>query len=221
MSNSKGSQFLRSNVLGLVAIFIAATGTAVVAEAQNATTAKVTDAKFKKLKKRVAALEGRVNAPVTGDLTGTLPNLQLAQNSVTTNEIAANAVTTVKIADNAVATAKIADNAVGTAKIADAAVSTAKIAGGAITGAKLGGVRVAQNTTTDVTSGTGVQEPQTCTGTERVLSGGGFWSGSLSQNATLKASAPVGGGTIGWQAQGFNLSGDNTLDFTGYALCLQ
>ena len=106
MSNSKGSQFLRSNVLGLVAIFIAATGTAVVAEAQNATTAKVTDAKFKKLKKRVAALEGRVNAPVTGDLTGTLPNLQLAQNSVTTNEIAANAVTTVKIADNAVATAK-------------------------------------------------------------------------------------------------------------------
>ena len=128
MSSSKGSQFLRSNVLGLVAIFIAATGTAVVAEAQDASSAKVTDAKFKKLKKRVAALEGKINAPATGDLNGTYPNLQLNPNSVTTGEIANNAVTTDKLADNAVTNPKVADNAINSAEIATNAVNTTEIA---------------------------------------------------------------------------------------------
>ncbi len=69
MRSTSAREFLRSHVLGLVAIFIALTGTAVASQQSGtsggpkASASVVTDAKFKKLKQRVAAIEQKIAAP--------------------------------------------------------------------------------------------------------------------------------------------------------------
>ena len=95
MTSKEAREFLRTHVLGLVAIFIALTGTAVASQQSGtsggpkASASVVTDAKFKKLKKRVAALEkgAPASGPAGGALKGAYPNPQLAANSVRASQL--------------------------------------------------------------------------------------------------------------------------------------
>lgn len=102
-------------------------------------------------------------------------------------------------------------------QIAADAVTSGKIQNGQILGTELGPVIIRTNVDTAVPTATSTQAAAACVGTERLLSGGGGWSGALAASDLIKASFPVGNT---WVAQGTNNSGVN-LDFTAYALCLQ
>jgi hypothetical protein len=155
MNSIKVREYLRTHVLGLVAIFIALSGTAVAAgDNPTASTSAVSNAKFKKLKQRVGALETKLNSPAGGDLQGTYPNLTIKSNAVTSGKIADNAVTDTKIANNAVTGGKIATDAVTSAKIAASAVGASEIATGAVGGSELADIDIVQSTGNPVAAGT-------------------------------------------------------------------
>jgi hypothetical protein len=205
MTSSKVRQYLRAHVLGLVAIFVALSGTAVAgSEGPTASSSAVTTAKFKKLKRKVAGLQATLNNPVRGDLTGTFPNLQIAPNAVTEG----------KIADDAVATAKIKNDAVNAAKLAADSVGTSE----------LKPVTERQGTATGVNTGNGSGPLSAdCVAGEQPLAIGGIWSdfsaGTSSDGLALSDITSGFGGTHTTLVGVSNTSGTN-LNFTPRVFCL-
>ncbi|GIV35198.1 MAG: hypothetical protein KatS3mg031_2733 [Chitinophagales bacterium] len=72
-----------------------------------------------------------------GDLTGSYPNPNIANNAVTTSKIADNAITEAKIADFNITSSKLANGAVTNTKLATDAVTESKIQNNAVTTAKI------------------------------------------------------------------------------------
>ena len=152
---------------------------------------------------------------------GRLANLgvttgKLANEAVGTGKLGSEAVTTGKLGSEAVNNGRLANNAVNNGKLADNAVTSNKIQDGQVLAADLGPINVKTAVATESKTGS-IQVAVSCGSGERLISGGGLWSGSNTTDAQLRASFPSGNN---WVAQGNNNSG-GPLDFTAYALCLQ
>ena len=183
---------LAAAVLALVAMPLAFAGAA---SGPGATASAVSNAKFKKLKKRVAALETKLNGQATGDLQGTYPNLTIRPNAVNTAKIADNAVTTAKIGPAAVDTTKLANSSVGAAALK--AINFRSSAGGSEDVVPTGD---------DGLASVG------CVGGEEALGAMGTWDGATVPNLFLTALLPgaTGASVVG----GNNTGGDKTLRAT-------
>jgi hypothetical protein len=209
--NSVGSKQLKKNAVTGVKIKNGAVTSAKIADG-SVITAKLADGSVVTAK----ILDGSVTTGKLADKAVTTGKLN--ESAVTTGKITDANVTTSKLADKAVTTAKLADLGVTTGKLADNSVNSAKIIDGQVVATDLGAtvirtsapdVGVPLNTSSQVTA--------SCVGTEKLLSGGGLWSGSNTLDAQLRASYPVGNT---WVAQGRNNQA-TALDFTAYAICLQ
>jgi hypothetical protein len=182
------------------------------ASSPTATSAKVTDAKLKGLKKRVAALEAKTSTPsgpAGGDLQGQYPNPQLKANSVTSAEIAPDAVGQDDLGPQAVGFNEIGLDAVGSLALAGDSVGSSELKGViARVGAGVG------------SNNTFVNASVTCQPGEMVIGGGYAWTADTAVD--MVASAPddptTGNPNTTWVVRGRS-TGANTL--FAWANCLQ
>jgi len=87
------------------------------------------------------------NTAVGGDVTGTVANIQIPNNAITSAMLGVDVIVAEDIANNAITVAELSDNAVATAKIQDLAITSAKIADDAVEMTKLNASGTASNTT--------------------------------------------------------------------------
>jgi hypothetical protein len=134
--SGKPANWIRSNILGLIAIFIALSGSAIAAN-----TVASTDI----INGEVKAVDiGTGELTSTDLLNGTVNSQDLAGGAVAGPNILSGAVTSPKVANNSLTAADVANtHSLGPAEIGE--LGTAEIAEGAVTGADLAGTGIGDN----------------------------------------------------------------------------
>lgn len=162
----RAHSWIRNHIVGLVALCVALSGTAVAADGggngdSKASASAISTKKFNKLKKRVAALEAKPApaTPVAPAIPTTLPPSGPAGG----------------VLDGTYPNPGLADNTVGVTELIDGNVTTAKLANGAVGAAKLKGLGPEFSGVTVVSAGTSALIGATCDAGEVLISGGGTW----------------------------------------------
>ncbi len=114
--SSSISRTVRSNALGLVAIFIALTGTAIAA--QTAATNSVLSRSIKNGQVKKPDLAGNAVRGDANVLDGTISGLDVLDDSLGADELANDSVGSPEVAANAIGNSEMADSAVGSAEVA-------------------------------------------------------------------------------------------------------
>ena len=184
---------------------------AIAGAAPTAAPSKVTDAKFKKLKQRIAALEAQgpstPSGPAGGDLAGQYPNPEIGQNAVGSEEVADDSLTQVDIGNEAVGAGELVTSSVGSDELAGNVVGNsalkpviARVSGGA------------------TSSNTFVETTATCAIGEIVVGGGYAWTKDGGIDMVANAPVTAGAENNSWVARGRSTVADNSL--FAWASCL-
>src|ERR671925_668377 len=192
-------------VVALIALFVSLGGVGIAATKIGTKQIKNGAVTAKKLHKNAVTKKKIKNNAVIGS--------KIADGAVQEDELGPAAVTSDKIADDAVTTGKLADGAVTTDKLGDQAVTSGKLSPNAVTATKLS--TVVRESSMNVPNGTTALVSVACDPGEKVLGGGGGWSGGFN-NAQAAATHIVHtfklSGAEAWRVRGYNNSGtDRTL----------